>query len=162
MSNQLVCMLPPLACKVFQYILGWQNAEVIKYYPKQYSKFLHLSEQEIDVAVQTLVDNSLLDVSRVDQTWVFTINKDVVNKYYNVSMEKVKEHEGLKLSSNVTWNVLEQQSSKGQAVEVEDMSEEQLKNMLMRIQVMLNEKEQTRKTVKMMSAPAEPKDDLPW
>ena len=89
MSNQLVCMLPPLACKVFQYILGWQNAEVIKYYPKQYSKFLHLSEQEIDVAVQTLIDNSLLDVSRVDQTWVFTINKDVVNKYYNVSMEKV-------------------------------------------------------------------------
>lgn len=163
MSNQLVCMLPPLACKVFAYILNWQNSDSIRYYAKQYSKMMHLSEREVEVAIQTLVDNKLLEIGRIDQTWLLNINKEVVKKYFNVPMQTIHDHEGLKLSTNITWNKT-QQELKSSAVEVEDMSEEQLSKLLQRVQVMLAEKQETKKLVKMACAASSESstDDLPF
>ena len=163
MSNQLICMLPPLACKVFGYILGWQNSSDIKYYPKQYSKMMHLSEREVEVAIQTLVDNNLLEIGRIDQTWLLNINKKVVKKYFEVPMQKIHDHDGLKLSTNITWNKTEQEQASS-AVDVEDMSEEQLAKLLQRVQVMLNEKQETKKLVKMACAASSSSesDDLPF
>lgn len=162
MSNQLVCMLPPLACKVFCYILNWQNStNTIKYYEKQYSKMMHLTVQEVEVAIQTLVDHKLLSVGLVDQTWILTINKQVVKKYFDVPMQTVHDHEGLKLSSEVTWNKVEKTEQMSMSA-IDDMDEEQLKSMLQRLQIMLNEKQETKRLVKMACAPTDKANDLPF
>ena len=162
MSNQLCCMLPPLALKVMSYILGWQNADTIKYYEKQFSKFLHLSVREVETAIQTLVDHKLVEVGRIDQTWLLNINRQTVKKYFEVPMQKVHDSEAFQLSTNVTWNKTEQEQ-KSSAVEVEDMSEEQLSKLLQRVQIMLSEKQETKKLVKMASEPCASVDDgLPF
>lgn len=162
MSSQLVCMLPPMACKVFQYILGWQNSEIIKYYPKQYAKMLHMDELEVELAIQTLVDNKLLDVGIIDQTFILEINKDMVRKYFDVPLQKVHDHEGFKMSTKVTWNVSEQDKPKPKAVDIEDMDEGQLQKLLLRIEASLNEKQQMKKLVKMAEEPCVSTDDLPF
>ena len=152
MSQQLCCMLQPLACKVMCYILNWQNAEVIKYYEKQFSGFLHLSVQEVEIAIQTLIDNNLIDVSRIDGGWVIQINKDTVKKYLNVKMQTVHDHDVIPLSTNVTWNVEEKKSSS-----IEDMNEQQIQSMILRLQAQLNEKRQVKKMIKNDAV-----DDLPF
>ena len=155
MSNQLSCMLPPLACKVMFYILNLQYAEVIKYFEKQFSKFLHLSVEEVEIAIQTLIDNNLISVSNIDNSWVIQINKETVKKYLNVKMQMVHDHEGLKLSTDVTWNKV----NNGMSSDIEDMSEQQIQKMILRLQAQLNEKQQTNKLIK---AASEPQDNLPW
>lgn len=162
MSSQLVCMLPPMACKVFQYILGWQNSETIKYYPKQYAKMLHMDELEVELAIQTLVDNKLLEIGKIDQTFILNINKEQVKKYFDVPLQKVHDHEGFKMSQKITWNVSEQEKPKSDTTDVEGMSESQLQNLLLRIEASLNEKKQMKEMVKMASEPCISTDDLPF
>lgn len=162
MSSQLVCMLPPMACKVFQYILGWQNNDSIKYYPKQYASMLHMDELEVELAIQTLVDNKLLEIGKIDQTFILNINKDMVRKYFDVPLQKVHDHEGFKMSQKITWNVSEQEKPKPKAVDIEDMDEGQLQKLLLRIEASLNEKQQMKKLVKMAEEPCVSTDDLPF
>lgn len=161
MSNQLCCMLPPLALKVMVYILGWQNADTIKYYEKQFSKFLHLSVQEVEVGIQTLVDHNLVSVGKIDQTWLLNINRQTVKKYFDVPMQKVHDSEVFKLSTDVTWNV-DEKSQQSSSDEIEEMSDEQLKVLLQRIQIKMSEREQTKKLVKMACAATTETDDLPF
>lgn len=161
MSNQLCCMLPPLALKVMVYLLGWQNADTIKYYEKQFSKFLHLSVQELETAIQTLVDHNLVEVGKIDQTWLLNINRQTVKKYFDVPMQKVHDSEVFKLSADVTWNKGENTQQKTSS-DIDDMTDEQLKTLLNRIQIMVSEREQTKKMVKMACAASSDIDDLPF
>lgn len=147
MSQQLCCMLQPLALKLMCYILNWQNATVIKYYEKQFCKFLHLSPREVEIGIQTLVDNNLIDVSNIDNGWVIEINKDTVRKYFNVSMQTVHDHDVLPLSTKVTWNVVEEEQPK-QGSKLDSMSDDELKKLLLRIEASLNERQQVKELVK--------------
>ena len=155
-SQQLVAMLPPLALKVMLWFINWQSQEVIKLYEKQVCKMLKLSEDELNVAVQTLVDNNLISVSRNEQVWVVQLEKEKIQKYYNVPMDVVKEHDILPLSTKITWNVAETENKKSVPMDFEDMSEEQLQKLLMRIEASLSEKQQVKKLVKNNY------DDLPF
>ena len=51
MTQQLICMLPSLAVKVLGYLLNWQKYPVIKYYENQMTKFMHISKEELEVAI---------------------------------------------------------------------------------------------------------------
>ena len=104
LSNQLCCLLPPVACKVMYYLLNWGGNKV-RYYPRQFSKFMHLSVEEIELGIQTLVDNRLIIVSEVDNGWVFEANNDIVQKYFHVPMQTIHDHEGFKMAEEVTWNI---------------------------------------------------------
>lgn len=155
LTQQLLCMLPPLACKTLSYLINWQKFEYIKYYPKQMCKFMHITEKELEIAIQTLIDNNLISVSSIDGNYVFTLERKTIMSYLNVPMQKVQDHEGFKLSTNVTWNVDEQKSSN----DINSMSKDELKTLLLRIQASLNEKEQCEKLIK-SNEPIE--NDLPF
>lgn len=154
-SSQLVCALDARVLKVLMWILGWQNQGSIKYYPKQFAKACKMEEDDVDLCLQTLIDTKLLDVSRVDQTWMLTPNAEQFQKYYDIPISKVIEGSGIKMADKITWNCTESPKS-----DVEDMSEEEIQKMIMRLQVSLNEKKQMKKLVQT----CEPKyeDDLPF
>lgn len=149
MSNQLCGMLPPTACKLMIWILGWQNAEAIKYYETQWSKVLHMSVDEIEIALQLLIDKNLIEIS--DNT--VTIKKDYVAKYVEVPLKRVQETKAFELPSVATWK-----HSKQSKTDIEDMSAEDIKRMILRLQASLNEKEQVKKIVTNNAD----EDDLPW
>ena len=151
-SSQLVCALDARVLKVLMWILGWQSQGSIKYYPKQFAKACKMTEDEVDLCIQTLIDIKLLDVSRIDQTWMLTPNGDRFQKYFDVPISKVIESDGIPMAKEVTWNVEEEPKQ-----EIADMSEQEITAMILRLQAQLNEKQQVKKLVKNN----EP-DDLHW
>lgn len=151
-SSQLVCALDARVLKVLMWILGWQSQGSIKYYPKQFAKACKMTEDEVDLCIQTLIDIKLLDVSRIDQTWMLTPNGDRFQKYFDVPISKVIESDGIPMAKEVTWNVEEEPKQ-----DIADMSEQEITAMILRLQAQLNEKQQVKKLVKNN----EP-DDLPW
>ena len=111
-----------------------------------------MTEDEVDLCIQTLIDIKLLDVSRIDQTWMLTPNGDRFQKYFDVPISKVIESDGIPMAKEVTWNVEEEPKQ-----EIADMSEQEITAMILRLQAQLNEKQQVKKLVKNN----EP-DDLPF
>lgn len=141
-SSQLVCALDARVLKVLMWILGWQSQGSIKYYPKQFAKACKMTEDEVDLCIQTLIDIKLLDVSRIDQTWMLTPNGDRFQKYFDVPISKVIESDGIPMAKEVTWNVEEEPKQ-----EIADMSEQQITAMILRLQAQLNEKKEVKKMV---------------
>lgn len=146
-SQQLLCLLPPLCVKLLIYLLNWKRYEGIKYYQKQMAAFLHIDTSELDQAIQTLINYNLLTVSSVDNSWVFAINKETIAKYFDVKLEDVKNHDGFKLATDITWNKEEKKQSNG----INDMSDDEMKRMIIMLQAKLNEKQQVKEKVVSMS-----------
>ena len=90
---------------------------------------------------------------------MLTPNADTFQKSYEYPMAKVLEGNIISMAENVTWNQ-ETKAETKQSSNIDDMSEQDLKKLLLRIEASLNEKQQLRKCV----VTAEPKevDDLPW
>ena len=152
-SSQLVCALDARVLKVLMWILGWQSQGSIKYYPKQFAKACKMTEDEVDLCIQTLIDIKLLDVSRIDQTWMLTPNGDRFQKYFDVPISKVIESDGIPMAKEVTWNVEEEPKQ-----EIADMSEQEITAMILRLQAQLNEKKEVKKMVASPNIP----NDLPF
>ena len=140
LSQQLICMLPPLALKVMGYLLNWQKYDSIKYYPNQMCGFMHITEEELELALQTLEDNKMI-----------SINKETVRKYFKVDMKVIHDHQGIKMAEHVTWN-----TSKAKEPQIEDMTPTQIQAMILRLQAQLNEKKQVKDMIK------NDFDDLPF
>lgn len=143
-SNQLACMLPPTALKTLFYLISWQSQEQIKYFDKQFSKAMHLDKAEIDQAIQLLIDKELISASRIDNNWVFTLEKKKIQSYFNVPMNKVVEHSGFKLPTQITWNKEDGSTS--------EMSDDELQRQILMLQAMLSERKQVRNKVVSMAA----------
>lgn len=129
-SNQLACMLPPTALKTLFYLISWQSQEQIKYYQKQFAKTMHLDQAEIDQAIQLLIDKELISASRIDNNWVFVLEKKKIQSYFNVPISKVVEHEGFKLPPQITWN----KEETTQTDSFSSISDEQLEKMIKELQ----------------------------
>ena len=143
-SNQLACMLPPTALKTLCYLISWQSQEQIKYFQKQFAKTMHLDQAEIEQAIQLLIDKELISASRIDNNWVFVLEKKKIQSYFNVPMNKVVEHEGFKLPSEITWNKQNDSSA--------EMSDEELQRQILVLQTMLSERKQVKNKVVSMAA----------
>ena len=143
-SNQLACMLPPTALKTLFYLISWQSQEQIKYFQKQFAKTMHLDQAEIEQAIQLLIDKELISASRIDNNWVFVLEKKKIQSYFNVPMNKVVEHEGFKLPSEITWNKVDTNTKSN---DVDDMSDDEMKRMIIMLQARLNEKQQVKNVV---------------
>ena len=162
-STQLVVALDPKVLKTYMWILSWSTQGSVKYYPKQFAKATKFTEEEVEKCIQALEDCKLIDIAYIDQTWVITPNAEQNQKYYQVPISKVLEGSGIKMADKVTWNVLEsekQQNSSQQSIE--DMDDQQIQSMILRLQASLNERKQVEKLVKVASAPITDIDDLPF
>lgn len=161
MSTQLICMLPPMALKVMAYLINWQSQEWTKFYVKQWVKFLKMSEEEIEISIQTLVDNKLANVQHDGENWMLQVNKPQVRKYMEVPLQKVHDHEGFTMATFVTWNKTKVVEKKQ---DIEDMSKDQIEALILRLQASLNEKKEIEKMVKFASSSTEKcsTDDLPF
>lgn len=142
-SSQLVVALDSKTLKVAMWILGWSSQGSVKYYPKQFAKACKMTEQYVELCIQTLVNCKLIDVSLVDQTWMLTPNAEQFQKYYEIPMSKVLEGNGIPMAKEVTWNKEEKKQSNG----INDMSDDEMKRMIIMLQARLNEKEQVKKVV---------------
>ena len=153
-ATQLIVALDPRVLKVYLWILSWSSSQgSVKYYEKQFAKPCKMTEEEVELCIQTLVDVKLIDISRVDQTWMITPNDEQNQKYYNIPISKVLEGSGIQMASNVSWNCDVEPKE-----DIADMSEQQITAMILRLQAQLNEKKEVKKMVASPNIP----NDLPF
>lgn len=143
MPTQLVCALPPIACKVMQYMCGWSGQEFIMLYVHQMARAMNLSDDEVELAIQTLANVNLIEIGMQGETYVAKINAEQVQKYFEIAFQRIVESDGIPFATEVTWNKEKKQSSN----DIGDLSDDELKLLLKRIQVSLNERSQLAKCV---------------
>lgn len=155
-STQLVVSLDAKVLKVLMWILGWQSQGGVKYYAKQFAKACKMEEDEAERCVQSLVDAKLVDVSRVDDKWLLNPNAEQIQKYYTIPIAKVLEGNGIGIADKATWCDVNAVVT-AEPSTVDDMSEADMKKMLLMIQAKLKEREQVKKMIV-----NEISDDLPY
>lgn len=162
-STQLIVALDPRVLKVYMWILSWSSQGDVKYYPKQFVKATKLTEDEVERCIQTLEDIKLIDIGVIDQTFILTPNAEQHNKYFQIPISKVLEGDGIKMADKVTWNITEQRQPSA-AQGIENMDDNQIQSMIMRLQATLDERKQMQKFVKVAAAPMTVNnyDDLPF
>lgn len=153
-SQQLVVALDAETLKLFIYICNWQSQGAMKYYSNTLCKAMKTSEDELELSIQTLADAKLINISRVDQTWLIEPNGEQCAKYFNIPIKDVIDGKGIQRAKNVTWNAQEVKKSDS----IDDMDEEQIQRMILRLQASLNEKKQVKEMIK----GSVPCDDLPF
>jgi hypothetical protein len=151
-STQLLAVLPPMVLKILLFNVNWQNSpKGIMLYEHRFGRTLKMTDQEVRVSIQTLINLKLIDLTRIDGKWRIELNQTEFKKYYKIPMERVIEHEGYKLADKITYDEVEKEDDG-------DMSEEQIQKMILRLQAQLNEKKQTKQLV----ASVAETDDLPF
>lgn len=162
-ATQLIVALDPMVLKTYMWILSWSTQGSVKFYPKQFAKATKFTEDEVERCIQTLVDCKLVDISVIDQTFMITPNAEQNQKYYQIPISKVLEGNGIKMADKATWNVSESgQKQQTSAPSIEDMNDQEIQSMILRLQASLNERKQMEKLVKVASAPITDIDDLPF
>ena len=151
-STQLVVALDARVLKVYLWILSWSSRGDVKYYPKQFAKACKMEENEVERCIESLVNVKLVDVSRVDSNWMLSVNAEQNQKYYDIPISKVLEGNGIMMADSVTWNKEESEDKvenvssmlKGKLF---DMSEEDMRNMMLMLQAHLKETQEVKKVV---------------
>lgn len=151
--QQLVVALDARALKVLIYICNWQSQGGLKYYPNGLAKAMKMDVDECELCIQTLDDAKLIDISRVDQTFMISANGEQMQKYFKLPIKDVIDGKGIPMAKEVTWNVVEEPKE-----DVSEMTEQQITAMILRLQAQLNEKKEVRKMIRNN----EPTDDLPF
>lgn len=156
-STQLIVALDAKVLKVYLWILSWSAKGDVKFYSKQFAKACKMEEEEVERCIQTLINTKLIDATLVEQTWMLTPNAEQNQKYYDIPISKVLEGNGIPMADKATWNREEVKTEKKEA-SWEDLSESQLEKLIQRLQIIKNEKEQTKKVVVTNNVV----DDLPF
>ena len=145
LSTQLLAVLPPIACKMALFLVNWQNSpKGIMLYEHRFAKTLKMSELEVRICIQTLIDLKLIDLTSIDGKWRIEFNPSEWQKYYKIPMERVIEHKGYELAKRVTYDKVEKESPSVTS----EMSTEQLQKMILLMQAQLEERKQVKELVK--------------
>ena len=153
--QQLVVALDARALKVLIYICNWQSQGGLKYYPNGFAKAMKMDVDECELCIQTLEDAKLIEISKVDQTFMICVNGEQMQKYFKLPIKDVIDGKGIPMAKKVTWN---ESVPIEESDEFDGMSEQQLQRLLLRLQAQLNEKKEVRKMIRN----SEPTDDLPF
>lgn len=148
-STQLLSVLPPIVLKVASFLCNWQNSpNGIMLYEHRFAKTLKMTEEEVRISIQTLINLKLIDLTNIDNKWKIEFNPTEWQKYYKIPMDKVIEHEGYKLATEVTYDKVDTNTKSN---DVDNMSDDEMKRMILMLQAKLNEKQQVKEKVVSMS-----------
>lgn len=146
-STQLIVALDARVLKVYLWILSWSAKGDVKFYSKQFAKACKMEEDEVERCIQALIDAKLITATNYGgDSWSLSVNAEQNQKYYDIPISKVLEGNGIPMAEKATWNREEVKEEKKEA-SWDDLSESQLEKLIQRLQIIKNEKEQTKKVV---------------
>ena len=146
MSSQLIALLPSVAVKLLSFMLMFQsNPKGVMLYEHRFARMLKITDEEVKLAIQTLINLKLIDLTNIDGKFRIEFNKPMFDRYYKVPMEKVIEHNGFQMATEVTYD--KEVESPTKSKDFNDMSDGELRTLLLRIQASLNERDQLKDKV---------------
>lgn len=125
LPSQLMLLLPPIAAQLLYYLYGFSLKSDGKYYFYQRTfNSLKMTENEFDTALQTLIDNGIVSVTRRDETtYDCIVNYDKINEFafpFNemVNMEKIN------LSTDITFR-----NTTYDSCSIDELTDDQMKEL---------------------------------
>ena len=104
LPTQLMLLLPPIAAQLLYYLFGFSlNSDGKNYFYQRTFNSLKMTEDEFDTALQTLIDIGIVDVTRRDETKYDYIVKYDKIKEFNFPFKEMVNMEKIKLSTEVTF-----------------------------------------------------------
>lgn len=99
----VISLLPPTVSK-FLLMIGMLPNKDGKYFYKQDSpKLFHMSKDDCDFALQTLIDNGFVDVTNIgNETFEISINYDRF-KDFDLTLDELIDKDNIKLSTKLTF-----------------------------------------------------------
>lgn len=154
-STQLCCVLNPIALKVLMYITLWQNSpKGLLLYVHSFSRALKMDEELIRRAIQTLINARLIRLEKDGDKTRIELISETFEKALQIPLERIYEKGEVPLAEDIEFDKQETKQK-----DIEDMSEQDIRTMILRLQASLKEKEEVKKRIVNYQ---EPKDDLPW
>ena len=119
LPSQLILLLPPIAAQLLYYLFGFSLKSDGKYYFYQRTfNSLKMTEDDFDAALQTLIDNGIVNVTRRDETtYDYIVNYDKINEFAFPFKEMVNM-EKIKLSTDVRFRNINVNSSNDYSTDV--------------------------------------------
>ena len=67
MSSQLIALLPSVAVKLLSFMLMFQsNPKGVMLYEHRFARMLKITDEEVKLAIQTLINLKLIDLTNID------------------------------------------------------------------------------------------------
>ena len=160
-SAQLVVALDAKVLKTYVWIIIWGGS--VRYFSRHFSKAIGISENRVERCIQALVDKRLVTVTNTEQGFLLTPNAEEHHKYFEIPLGQMLGCEKIKMAEKATWNKNAPiQKPKFEDIEIDDMDDDQLEAVMIRLQASINERKQMKKFVKVTPSPTEKFDDLPF
>ena len=119
LPTQLMLLLPPIAAQLLYYLflLSLKSDGKSYFYQRTFNS-LKMTEDEFDTALQTLIDNGIVYVSRRDETtYDYIVNYDKINEFV-FPFKEMLNMEKIKLSTDITFRNINVNSSNGYSTDV--------------------------------------------
>lgn len=117
---QLMFLLPPIAAQLLYYLFSFSLKSDGKYYFYQRTfNSLKMTEDDFDSALQTLIDNGIVDVNRRDETTYDCIVKYDKIKEFAFPFNDMPNIEKIKLSTDITFRNIKANSSNCDSIDAQ-------------------------------------------
>ena len=100
--SQLVVALDSKVLKTYLWIIIWGGS--VRYFSRNFSKAIGLSENRVERCIQTLIDYKLVDVTNTDQGLLLTPNAEEHRKYSEIPLGQMIGCNKIKMANEATWN----------------------------------------------------------
>ena len=117
---QLILLLPPIAVQLLYYlfIISLKSDGKSYFYQRTFNS-IKMTEDDFDTALQTLIDNGIVYVSRRDETtYDYIVNYDKINEFV-FPFKEILNMEKIKLSTDITFRNIKANSSNCDSIDAQ-------------------------------------------
>ena len=99
---QIIALLPPMVGKFFFMTWVLSKKKECNFYNSTTPKLFHMSQEDCDIALQTLIDNGLVTVTSSGEWYKCVVNYDKF-KEFDYPFKDLFEKDSIKQSTDVTF-----------------------------------------------------------
>ena len=99
---QIIALLPPMVGKFFFMTWVLSKKKECNFYNSTTPKLFHMSQEDCDIALQTLIDNGLVTVTSSGEWYKCVVNYDKF-KEFDYTFKELFDKDNIKQSTEVTF-----------------------------------------------------------
>ena len=99
---QIIALLPPMVVKFFFMTWVLSKKKECNFYNSTTPKLFHMSQEDCDIALQTLIDNGLVTVTSSGEWYKCVVNYDKF-KEFDYPFKELFDKDNIKQSTEVTF-----------------------------------------------------------
>ena len=120
LPTQLMNLLPLIASQLlYTLFCSTLKSDGKGYFYPMTFKYIKMTEDDFDAALQTLIDNGIVDVTRIDErVYEYIVNYDKINEFV-FPFKEMLNMEKIKLSTDITFRNIKDNSSNCESIDAQ-------------------------------------------